>query len=70
MICWRHDMILDLQIKSLGFSYSNSEMQLKKLILWKFVHFIETLSRINGSLKIKIGTSFAVIGLSQRWMNP
>lgn len=59
-------MILDLQIKSLGFSYSNSEMQLKKLILWKFVHFIETLSRINGSLKIKIGTSFAVIGLSQR----
>lgn len=57
-------MILDLQIRSLGFSYSNSQMQLKKLILWKFVHLIETLSRINRSLKIKV-VQFCCNGSSQ-----
>lgn len=31
IIYWRRDMILDLQIESLSFSYSNSEIQLKKL---------------------------------------
>ena len=31
IIYWRRDMIPDLQIEGLGFSYSNLEIQLKKL---------------------------------------
>lgn len=59
-------MILDLQIESLGFSYSNSEIQSKKL--WDCEKLFTLKARWIDFWRPKIGTGFTALGLSHDWI--